>query len=55
MIKFWHGARNLYEVVCDKAEFSRKNFLPSKLGKFTKNGPKTGFFNVLKNLVINFY
>ena len=26
--KFWDGARNLYEVVCDRAGFSRKIFLP---------------------------
>ena len=35
--KFWHGARYSYEVVRDRAGFSRKLFLPHKLGKWTKN------------------
>ena len=36
--------------------FSGKKFFPQKLGKWTKNRPKAGFFfNLLKNLVINFY
>ena len=33
-----------HEVLRDRAGFSRKNFLPQKLGKWAKNGPKTGFF-----------
>ena len=50
--KFWHDARNPYEVVRDRAGFSRKkNFVP----KFGKMGQKQGFFNILKNFVINFY
>ena len=45
--KFWHGARNPYRVVRDRTGFSRKMFLPPKLGKWTKNGPKTGFFEFI--------
>ena len=46
-----HGARNQYEVVLDRPGFSRKkNFLIQKLGKWkwTKNGPKTGFFEFIE-------
>ena len=42
--KFWHGARNPYEVLRDRARFSGKSFSPPKMGKWTKNGPKTRFF-----------
>ena len=53
--KFSHDARNLYGVLCDcKILWEKKNF-PPKLGKWTKNGPKAGFLNLLKNLVLNFY
>ena len=52
--EFWHAPRNPYEVVRDRAGFSGKIFLPENLGKWTKNGPKTGFLNLLKCLVINF-
>ena len=34
--KFWHGARNAYEVVCGRAGYFGKN-LPKKLGKRAKN------------------
>ena len=34
--------------------FPEKKFLPQKFGKWAKNGPKTVFFNILKNFVINF-
>ena len=34
----WH------EVVCDRTGLSRKKILPKKLGKWTKNGSKTEFF-----------
>ena len=37
--KFWHGARNPYEVLRIFWEF----FLLPKLGKYNKNGPKTVF------------
>ena len=50
--KFWHDARNPYEVVRDRAGFSRRNFFAPKIGKM---GQKQGFFNILKNYVINFY
>ena len=43
----WHGARNSYEVVCDRAGFSGKIFFCSKIGKRAKNGPKTGFFQFI--------
>ena len=46
--KFWNGARNLYEVVRDRAELSGRIFLPPKLGKWTKNGPKTGSFKFIE-------
>ena len=50
--KFWHGARNPYEVVGDRARFSwKKIFLPQKLGKWTKNGPKTGFLRIYWKLL----
>ena len=54
--KSWHGARNPYEVVRDRAWFSRNIFFPKKLRKWVKNGPKTSFFKkILNNFVINFY
>ena len=46
--EFWHGARDPYEVASD-SQISLTN-----LGKWTKNGLKTGFFD-LKDLVIGFY
>ena len=39
--KFWHGARNPYEVVRDRAEFSRKNFFAPRIGKMDQT---QGFF-----------
>ena len=36
-------------------DFLGKFFLPPKLGKCIPNGPKTCFFNLLENLVSNFY
>ena len=47
-----------YEVVHDRARFpGKKFFLSPKLGKGTKNESEMFFFffNLLKNLVINFY
>ena len=35
--KFWHGARNSYEIVCDVARFSGKYVFAPKSGKMTKN------------------
>ena len=49
--KFLNDARNPHDFVCDRAGFSRKKCLPSKL----ENGPKKDFFNLLENLIINFY
>ena len=59
--KFWHDARMRCEVVRDRTRFSRKNFFAQKLGKWAKNGPKTGFFQfirkfghyILLNLIYN--
>ena len=31
-----------------EANFPEKFFLPPKLGKFAKNGPKTGFFEFIE-------
>ena len=47
--KFWHGARN-YEIVRNRVRFSRfsRFFSPTKLGKWTKNGPKKGFFKFIE-------
>ena len=53
--KFWHDARNPYEVVCDSQIFQKKFFLPPKLRNWAKNEPITGFLNILKNFVIYFY
>ena len=36
-------------------DFPEKFLLLPKLGKWTKNGPKTGFFEFIENFVINFY
>ena len=43
--EFWHGARNTYEVVRDR---TKKFFLPQNLGKWTRNGSKTGFFEFIE-------
>ena len=52
----WHGARNSYGVVHGRAGFSEKKFfLPENWEKGPKMGQKQGFFNLLENLVINFY
>ena len=52
--KFWHGAKNPYEVVQSQM-FQKICFLPPKLGKWTRYGPKTRFLDLLRNFVINFY
>ena len=46
--KFWHVARNPYVVVLDRARF-----LGNKLGKWTKNGPKSFGHYFLLNLLYN--
>ena len=54
--KFWHGARNLYEVVHDRPEFSGNIFFAPKIGKVDQTSAKQqGFFSLLKNFLINFY
>ena len=53
--KFWHGARNRFEVVRDRDGFSRKKIFAPKIRKMGKNGLKTRFLNLLKNFVIIFY
>ena len=49
--KFWHDARNQYEVVRDRAGFSRKKMFAPKIGKV---GQKQGLLNIVKNFVIIF-
>ena len=51
--KFWHRARIPCDVVCDRVRFSGKIFFAPKIGP--KLGQKQGFFNLLENLVFNFY
>ena len=54
--KFQHGARNPYEIVHDRTGFSGTNFFAPKIGKMHQKCTKNrGFYNLLKNLVINFY
>ena len=31
--EFWHGARNSYHVVCDRARFFGKTFFAPKIGE----------------------
>ena len=39
----------IYMKLCvTEADFPEKNFLLRKLGKWTKNGPKTGFFEFIE-------
>ena len=51
--KFKHGARNLYEVVCNRARFCQENFF---CPQNWENGPKMvqnqGFLNLLKTFVL---
>ena len=54
--KFWHDARNPYQVVCDIARFSEKKiFCPKNWENEPKMCQKQGFLNILKTFVINFY
>ena len=42
---FWHGARNPYDVRCDRAGVVGKKLLfLQKLGKWAKNRPNIGHF-----------
>ena len=42
--KFWHGARNVYEVVLDRAGFSRKSFFATKIRKMDQKWAKNRVF-----------
>ena len=42
--KFWHDARNPYEVVHDSQIFQENFFYPQNW----ENGPKTGFFEYIE-------
>ena len=54
--KFWHGARNPYEVVHDTAGFFLKKFFAPEIGKADQKWAKNRIFlNLSKNLVINFH
>ena len=46
--KFWHGARNPYEVVRNRARFSRKKIFAQKIDQWTKNGQKKEFFEFIE-------
>ena len=50
-----HGARGPCVIVRGRARFFEKIFLSKKWGKWTKNGKKWGFLNLLENLVIIFF
>ena len=52
--KFWHGAWNPDQVVCDSCIFQNL-FCPQNRENGPKMGQKQGFLNLLKKLVINFY
>ena len=53
--EFWHGAKNLYEVVHDISITWKNFFCPIKFGKCVKIRSKIVLFlNLKKNLVINF-
>ena len=45
--KFWHGARDPYEVVRGRVEFFRKIFFAPKIGKIHPKRAKTGFFEFI--------
>ena len=53
--EFQHDARNPYEVVRGRARFSGFFFFFKHLEKYTKHGPKTGFYNLLKDLILIFF
>ena len=44
--KYWHGARNPYEIVCYSRIFWKRFLLPQKLGKWTKKWTKNRFFKI---------
>ena len=49
--KFWHGGRNPYEVVRDRAistEKKKNYYFPQKLGNGPVKWSKTGFFEFIE-------
>ena len=44
--KFWHGARIPCDVVLDRVGFSRKFFLPPKIGKMGPKWAKNRVFSI---------
>ena len=52
--KCWHGARNPYEVVRDRAGFSRKKFFAPKIGKMDQKWAKTWFFEFIEKFCHSF-
>ena len=50
--EFWHGARNPYHVVHNRAGCLRNLCLPSKIGEMSQ---KQGFLNLKKNSINNFH
>ena len=53
--KFWHDARNAYEVVRDSRIFQKKIFCSKNWENGPKMDQKQGFLNKLKNFVVNFH
>ena len=51
--RFWHGARNLYEVACGRAGFFWKISFPQILRKLTKTWPN--FFEFIKKIGLNLF
>ena len=43
IFEFWHGARNPYQIVCDRGRFFGKTFFAPKIGE-TGHRPKIWFF-----------
>ena len=54
--KFWHGARNPYEVVCDTARISRKNFFVPNIGKMDQKWARVFwiYWNILSEIFAEF-
>ena len=46
--KFWHGARNPYEVVCDIAGFSRKKKISPKIERMDQKWAKNMVFEFIE-------
>ena len=50
--KFWHDAIHSYEVVRDRAGFSRKNVFVPKIGKLGQKWTKNGFFWIYWKILV---